>query len=293
MTQAIHSKHAKRRKYTIAAHYFGSQWPLTFWSSFVRAEVERDFARIFDDGFNTIILVMPTRMFVDASTAQSAFYVDRLKFLLKSAREAGLDVILRIGYPHDVSPANCQIIPRLSAQHCFLLHQVDDVYGALMQHAKFVSDLVASEPHVKFVFISWEDMWCVFKTFPTMDPVKRKRLAKQLEFPRWAEDNVPADLRAYFGIDLNNLSIPEHSSPLFVLYKQFYDGYVFRRFIDPLSKIFRNFAYEQRSRCAAHHLLGWAGAVGPFRHLWRRWRRGLHVLGAVHGTGERRRGDFR
>lgn len=230
-----------------AVHYFGDQWPLNFWSSFTRANVEKDFAQIKEDGFNCVILLLPMRIFMPAKEAIAEAYSEKLVFLLSKAENAGLEVILRIGYPYDITPCNTDIAPRLASQFCLSLHQDVKTYNAYIEHLHYVKSLISKSKNIRHVFLSWEDAWCAMKTFPTLDIVKRKMLSKRLGFDRFVRQSIPDEIRKLLGlVEEKVVPIPKKDDPLFAVYKKFYDAYVYEKFIAPLEELFPNSAYEQR-----------------------------------------------
>ena len=230
-----------------AVHYFGEQWPLNFWSSFTKANVPRDFAQIRDDGFNCVILLLPMRMFLPGTGPVTKEYENRLLFLLSEARKIGLGIILRVGYPHDICPSNTGLAPRIAVQLCNLLHQSDETYRRYLDHLRHVKSLVASWDNIKFVFQSWEDSWCIMKSFPDLELAKRKMLSKRLGFDSFLRSNLSEDMRKFLAIaDAEIVPIPNKDDPLFAFFKQFYDSYTYDRFIAPLESLFPNAAYEQR-----------------------------------------------
>lgn len=230
-----------------AVHYFGEQWPLNFWSSFTMANVPGDFSQIRRDGFNCIILLLPLRMFLPRANAVTKDYERRFRFLLAEAEKAGLWVILRIAYPQEIVTANIDIGPRAGLQMCDLLHQSDKTYQFYIEHLGHVKSLIGQSHNVKFVFLSWEDSWCVMKSFPDLDAMKRKMLSKRLGFDRFIKETVPEEMQKILAIASPDIvPIPNKTDPLFAIFKQFYDRYVYDRFIAPLEATFPNAAYEQR-----------------------------------------------
>jgi hypothetical protein len=238
---------AEPDRYIKAVHYFGDQWPVNFWSSFTMAYVARDFAQIRADGFNCVILLLPMRMFMPKDNSITRHYHQRFHALLDAAEGAGLSVILRIGYPHDISPANTEGGLRQGTQMTTLLHQSDEVYEKYLQHLAHVKSLIADSSNISFVFLSWEDSWSVMKIFPSLDEATRRTLSRRLGFDRFVKQNLSDEVRAALALaSAEVVPIPKKGDPRFAVFKQFYDAYVYDRFIAPLERLFSNAAYEQR-----------------------------------------------
>ena len=81
----------ERPDYVRATHYFGDGWALNFLQIVDSASLKRDMAQIVEDGFNTVILVIPWRgLQTDHMVpAYDAFYLSQLKRCLAAADKAG------------------------------------------------------------------------------------------------------------------------------------------------------------------------------------------------------------
>lgn len=138
----------------IAAHYFGGHWAKNFLNGFRRADVAADFRQLHDDGFNTVILLVPwAELQPDIRTCCQfdARAFERLGFLIDQADAAGLKVILRLGYywsfatdELDVRYHRLLINPALLPAWTAFLHEVQT--------------RLASRPAVVMSFMSWEDL---------------------------------------------------------------------------------------------------------------------------------------
>jgi hypothetical protein len=237
----------EQTKFIKAVHYFGDQWPLNFWSSFTLAYVARDFAQIRADGFNCVILLLPLRVFIPATNAITLQYEKRLAALLVEAEKAGLSIILRVGYPHDICPVNTDQGLRVGRQLTILLHQSDEVYSRYLEHLAHVKSLVADSGNISHVFLSWEDSWSVMKAFPDLDEATRRALSRRMGFDRFVRVTLSDEVRAALALAGSQvIPIPKKGDPRFAIFKQFYDAYMHERFIAPLEDMFPNAAYEQR-----------------------------------------------
>ena len=72
-----------------AAMYFGHTWQINFWSG-EHADADRDFGQIAEDGFNTVIFVVPWRAFQPSLQAgMNQNMLTRLDYLMERAEAAG------------------------------------------------------------------------------------------------------------------------------------------------------------------------------------------------------------
>ncbi|GGA82999.1 hypothetical protein GCM10011521_21630 [Arenimonas soli] len=141
----------------VAAHWFGRQWPKNFLSGFRREHVAEDFARLRADGFDTVVLLVAWGDFQPVFEPccrydERAF--ERLRFLLDRADEAGLKVMLRLGYGWSFHPEAGDIGER--QQRVLNQPEVRAAFHAFLQR---VSREVQDRESVVLAFMSWEDLW--------------------------------------------------------------------------------------------------------------------------------------
>ena len=84
-----------------ATHYWAGGYPKSFWDGLDPSRVDADFARIRQDGFNTVVLAVSWPEFQPRLTPTPA-YDERafgdLAMLIRKAGEHGLRVALRVGF---------------------------------------------------------------------------------------------------------------------------------------------------------------------------------------------------
>lgn len=142
---------------SVAAHYFGRQWPKNFIAGFRREHVAADFAQLRADGFDTVVLLVSWGDFQPlaepcCSYDERAF--ERLHFLLDRADAAGLKVMLRLGYGWHFHPQAGDVGER--QQRLLNEPALREAYQQFLQR---VSRTVADRPGVVLAFMSWEDQW--------------------------------------------------------------------------------------------------------------------------------------
>jgi hypothetical protein len=158
-----------------AVHYFGDGWPINCWSTMSVKQARIDFPQVAEDGFNTIILIIPWRglQIEQFPPRYEKHYFSLLRGLLREARRAGLWVILRVSYSHHI----CDDASLISAQFTanFLtdasyqrpwLHHLQLV----RRHTRFASNLYGS-------FLCWEEFWHGLMRFCEEPEALRRKLA--------------------------------------------------------------------------------------------------------------------
>ncbi len=142
---------------SVAAHYFGRQWPKNFIAGFRREHVAEDFRQLRADGFDTVVLLVSWGDFQPVSDPcceydERAF--ERLRFLLDRAAEAELKVMLRLGYAWSYHPQSGDVGERQQR-----LMNDPATRAAFDGFLARVGKEVADHPHVVLGFMSWEDQW--------------------------------------------------------------------------------------------------------------------------------------
>ena len=138
-----------------AATYTGDEYVVNFWSSEMNT-LERDFARIREDGFNAVVLVVPWRQFqpdTRTRSVNSAAY-DTLGRIMEKAGDAGLSVILRVGYTWDAYDAGGNVGERFRK-----IRTDSTVREAWLDYARRVYEKASASPNFRGGFITWEDFW--------------------------------------------------------------------------------------------------------------------------------------
>lgn len=139
----------------VAAHYFGRHWATNFLAAFRRSDVPLDLRRIKYDGFNTVIFVVSWGDFQPGILPcceydERAF--ERLHYLLGAAADAGLQVVLRLGYTWTYRPEIADVGKRTQ-----MLMNSESVRKAFLAYIERLARELKSYPHVKMSFLTWED----------------------------------------------------------------------------------------------------------------------------------------
>ena len=91
-------------EFVCATHYFGEGWALNSLQVVDCDSLRTDMQKIVDDGFNTVIFVVPWRgvQTDHYSPHYEDAYLRQLERMLAAAQRAGLSIIVRLSYAHQV-----------------------------------------------------------------------------------------------------------------------------------------------------------------------------------------------
>lgn len=220
-----------------------------FWSAFREAEVAGDFTRIHDDGFNTVILLVPWAQFQPDRARESCDprLLQRLGMLFDTAQATGLDVILRVGYLWDTFPSTHRTYQRL-------YHLAADASYRSMWRAyhRQVAAVAEARSNFRFAFISWEDLYWptirpIAEHFATYDAVQRAASTGFRDF--LARRYSLAGLANTYGVhleDWSRLAMPRDDEALFGECLEFFDKVLVERAFRPARECWRDLRYECR-----------------------------------------------
>jgi len=178
-----------------AAHYFGDSSPTSFWSDVSVSSAAQHFLQIKEDGFNTVILLVPVADFV--SSANGLINIERrwltLQVLMNMCNDFDLKVILRVGYSESTTHGLTTVDNGMRRCRRMLMNDSD----AWLEWNSLVSrlrDMVFSIPSYLFSFITWEDFSCALLHWP--EGAEKERIA-------WAANS---GFRRFVFYDFTNTS---------------------------------------------------------------------------------------
>lgn len=208
----------------VATHYFGRQWPKNFIAGFRREHVAPDFARLRADGFDSVVLLVSwgdfqPGMLPCCTWDERAF--ERLHFLIDRADEAGLKVMLRLGYAWFFHPGAGDVGDR---QH--RLMNDPNVRASYQQFLQRLSRELADRPQVVLAFMSWEDQW--------LRKVEESARPDYLEYLA----TLPAD-------PARSADLPDPVTDA-ALFHGFWDWLVMEKIYRPAVPLFPGLSYEAR-----------------------------------------------
>jgi hypothetical protein len=230
--------------YLKGAHWFGEAWAVNFWNTRLLERAAEDFAALREDGFNTVVLVVPWPGFSPAMTDGSLVpqRAERLLALIDLAAEAELDVVLRVSYAWDAS------VPR-SGRWLRQLWLDPGVHQAWIKHLGALWTLVQDRPNVLFGFLSWEDLWAV-EGFGEAPPERRLELAYETGYQDWlARYSTLEAVSRRYGRPFqawHEVPVPARLEPAFGLFFDFIDYAWIERFFKPAQAVFPPLSMEIR-----------------------------------------------
>ena len=230
--------------YLKGAHWFGEAWAANFWNTRLLERAAEDFAALREDGFNTVVLVIPWPGFSPTMTDGTLVpeRAERLLALVDLAADADLDVILRVSFAFDAS------IPR-SGRWLRQLWLDEGVRQAWVRHIGALWALVGNRPNVLFGFFSWEDLWAAAR-MGEEPPEQRLELAYETGYQEWLArySNLQAVSRRYGREFLawHEVPIPDRLEPAYGLFLDFIDHAWIERFFKPAQAVFPTLSMEIR-----------------------------------------------
>lgn len=146
---------AEKPAYLKSVTYFGDEWPINYWGSEDK-DMAANFEKIREDGFNSIILVVPWREFQPAEGMEefneTAF--QRLDEVMQCAENHGLWVVLRIGYSWDYYGA-----AELPSRFAGITRKTGTERSMWIRYCQKVYETASAHSNFHGGFITWEDFW--------------------------------------------------------------------------------------------------------------------------------------
>lgn len=228
-----------------SAHYFSDTAPFVFWQEYEQKNVVSDLQQIKNDGFNTIVLVVPWKGFernLSATNANSdtRLYA-RLESVIAEITKLRLHYFLRLGYPHDfsVNPTEDQIT---ECRGLFSSEQYQNNWRRYLEKIHHVTQKY--DDYLLGTLVSWEDFWCPHFTFPYLPDDERLVLANQLGYGTWLADNkfLEESEKPLF----QNIPNPQNGGQDYVHYSLFIDRKIDQLIVSPLKQVFGKASMEVR-----------------------------------------------
>ena len=170
-----------------AAHYFSDGWPLNMWQVMRPENIAPELNTIIEDGFNTIILVVPWRGFqIDQDHPRyDPFYVKQLRRVLTAADRQDLSVIVRVAYSHHLLLDNTS--KGISMAQRLLLNA--ETRQAWRHYLNILHQICSGYRSFRTGFFCWEELWHAFGSLQTMDLDARQKLAVATGFLDFLAEN--------------------------------------------------------------------------------------------------------
>jgi hypothetical protein len=189
--------------FTRAAHYFSDGWVLNFWQIVDPRKLNSDFTQLIEDGFNTIILVVPWRGFQSDQfdPKYDNFYVKQLDRVMAAADRHKLSVIVRVAYTHQI-PEHATLSGLTQAQR---LLTDEDTAKAWLDYLKRVFEICHGYRSFRNGFLSWEEFWHAFSRWQLYPVEFRTKLAQDIGFKDFQRDRGISNTTA-----IPRMDEPEH-----------------------------------------------------------------------------------
>ncbi len=170
-----------------AAHYFADGWALNMWQVVDRRKVVGELRAIQQDGFNTIILLIPWRGFqIDQlEPAYDSFYERQLNRVMAAADRVGLSVIVRVAYTYQIALDN-NLSGIVQAQRLLL---DKDTQIAWLDYLRHIYKICHSYRCFRQGFLSWEEFWHAFANWQLRQQPPRIALARSSGYLDYLEAN--------------------------------------------------------------------------------------------------------
>ncbi len=218
---------SRKPAYLKSVTYFGDEWVLNFWNS-ETDHLEKDLEQIREDGFNSIILVVPWREFQPEMTPVSynAYAWDKLDQVMTAAAKEGLWVSLRVGYTWDYWPDGSDVRKRFRD-----VMGDSAVLAAWDDYVKTVYEKASAHDNFFGGFLTWEDFWS-FTSYATEleDLEERIRLARFCGYADYLSERYSLkELSALYGEEISGydrLPMPGADQPALRLLYEFFDWWL-------------------------------------------------------------------
>ena len=230
--------------YLRGAHWFGEGWAINFWNTRLLARAAEDFAALSEDGFNTVVLVIPWPGFSATPTEGQLDpeRAERLAALIDLAADAELNVVLRIGFTWDSRVAH-------SDRWQLQLWLDEDVRQGWLRHIAALWNVVKDQPHVRFAFISWENLWAI-EGAGSENYDQRLTMARDTGYRDWLQRfSTLNEVSDRYGVRFRNwqeVPVPRRDEPAFGLFFDFIDHAWIERFFKPARSVFPTMSMEIR-----------------------------------------------
>ncbi|MCJ8012683.1 glycoside hydrolase family 5 protein [Paenibacillus sp. KQZ6P-2] len=235
-------------EYILGAHYFGNEWPITFWTSEFY-NLDSDMQKIRNDGFNTIVLVIPWGEFqpgIDPIKYNDDMF-ERLKYVVNKADLNDLKVIIRIGYAWDFDPD-----VQYPNNERFEKLYVDDLfYKAWLDYITKIKNELEQFHNVTFAFLTWEDFWGIVEKSTHINSLdERIKYAKEIGYQNYLKNNY--DLNEISKLynqsfeSFDQIPTPDAKKESMRLMYEFFDYILIEKFYIPAKERFGNLSLEVR-----------------------------------------------
>lgn len=231
--------------YLKSATYYSDGWVVNFWNSESDA-MEEELAAVAEDGFNSIILAVPWREFQPGlyPVSYNGYAWEKLDRVMEAAEEAGLSVMLRVGYTWDYCGEG-DVLGRYRQ----LLYD-DTVYDSWLQYVGRLYEAASAHENFCGGFLTWEDFWNFTSDAVTFGNTEQGRLmARRIGHSSYVQEHYSQEQVSslYNGTisSYGELYLPTKELPALRVFYEFYDQFLGRLLSDS-SQVFPGLSMEVR-----------------------------------------------
>ncbi len=237
---------SEKPKYLKSATYCSDEWVVNFWNS-ESDHLEEELRQIAEDGFNSIILVLPWREFQPETepVSYNEYALAKLDRVMEAAKAQGLWVSLRVGYTWDYWDDGTDVRARFRE-----VMWDETVQKAWDDYVKTIYERASSHGNLYGGFITWEDFWS-FTGYAsglgnTQESVELAELSGYAAYLR--ENYSLEEISALYGeemADYESLYMPGKTQPALALLYEFFDQWL-NSFLAHNQEIFPDLSMEVR-----------------------------------------------
>ena len=210
-------------------------------------DLSSDMEQIKNDGFDSIILVIPWREFQPTVSpiTYNEYAFEKLDEVMRAAETVGLDVYTRIGYTWDfyndtdenIVDRFCQLLGDNQTQNAWYDY-VAKLYNYLSNYENFQNG-----------FLTWEDFWNTLGVCDEPTEVGRIIKAKYIGYQEWIKDNYKLEeYNKKYGTSYKSyalLPVPARDEPAMEAMYEFYDNFL-NTLLAKSQEVFKNLSMEVR-----------------------------------------------
>lgn len=231
--------------YLTSATYFSNDWPINFWNSESRF-LEEELKQISQDGFNSIILVLPWREFqpdVKQPGQFNTYPMEKLDRIMKAADELGLWVTVRLGYTWDYYEVQSP------------LYRYEDLLkdpatrDAWLTYAATLYETLSGYPNFYGGFITWEDFWNFTENSLSLEKEAARKKAAACGYTDYLKDHYTlGEIEERYGESFSSyreIYLPKKQHLSVSLFYEFYDDFL-NNLLEDTQKVFPDLSMEVR-----------------------------------------------
>ena len=210
-----------------SATYYSDDWVINFWNS-ESSHMDEELKQIREDGFNSIILVVPWREFQPSMAPEhyNDYAWEKFDRVMKAAKAQDLKVMLRVGYTWDYYSSE-----NVLARYEKLLYD-SETKKAWLHYAKRLYEKASAYDNFSGGFITWEDFWNFAENGSTLygSGITGRKMAAQCGYTQYVKEHYTLEELGEIYRDTfdsyGEIYLPAKESYARKLFFQFYDHFL-------------------------------------------------------------------